>query len=325
MSKAFDSIDHNTLLKKMEFYGIRGTVLSWFKSYLMDRQIKVKYGNSMSKCYVMNYGTPQGSVLGPLLYLILANDLVKCLKFSSCVTFADDTTVFVSGSNLRFLYSKLNDDLKRLSKWFDCNCLTINPDKSKYILFRQKQKHVVGTGVLKMDGIEIERVQNMKFLGITIDEHLEWNLQCRNVLTRMIAGNYSLKMVKNMVPLKSKLIIYHAHVQSHVDYALSAWGPMLKAADINKLKVQQNNSIRIIFNLNRRTNLSPFYKKVNILRLHDQVKLSLLKISFRYFLDKLPIRITNLFNLQNHDYNTRNRNNLRAQHHTTSQYNKSYL
>ena len=100
---------------------------------------------------------------------------------------------------------------------------------------------------------------------------------------------------------------------------------MLKAADINKLKVQQNNSIRIMFNLDRRTNLSPFYKKVNILRLHDQVKLSLLKISFRYFLDKLPIRITNLFNLQNHDYNTRNRNNLRAQHHTTSQYNKSYL
>ena len=101
--------------------------------------------------------------------------------------------------------------------------------------------------------------------------------------------------------------------------------PMLKATDMNKLKVQQNNSIRIMFNLDRRTNLSTFYKKVKILRLQDQVQLSLLKVSYRYFIDRLPIRITNLFNLQNHNYNTRNRNNLRVQHHTTSQYNKSYL
>ena len=325
MSKAFDSIDHSTLLKKMEFYGIRGTVLSWFKSYLKDRQIRVKFKNNLSDCYFMRYGTPQGSVLGPLLYLILSNDLVKCLKFCNCVVFADDTTLFASGGNLKFLFKKVNDDLQRLSEWFYNNSLTINVDKSMYVLFRRKQKELGQLGNLKMSGIEISRVKSVKFLGIVIDEHLEWNHQVKHVMTKMIAGNYSLSMVKNMVSVKSKLLIYYANVQSHINYALSVWGPMAKAAEINKLIVQQNKSIRLILKVGRRSNLGPLYKKVNLLRIKDQIELDLLKISFRYSNDNLPIRITNLFDLGNHLYETRNRNNLRAPHHTTFQYGLSFL
>lgn len=110
-----------------------------------------------------------------------------------------------------------------------------------------------------------------------------------------------------------------------INYALSVWGPMIKLSDMKKLSVQQNNSIRILFKVGRRTNLSQFYKRAQILRITDQVKLALLKISFRYSQDKLPTRITNLFNLTNHDYMTRNRNSLRAPHHTTFQYSRSFL
>ena len=325
MSKAFDSISHDTLLKKLEFYGIRGNVLSWFRSYLLNRSLKVRYREVLSTCHEMTYGTPQGSVLGPLLYIILANDLAKCLTFCGCVTFADDTTIFASGNNLRFLYKKVNADLKQLSNWFDSNSLTLNLDKSKYILFRPKRKEINYNGEIELGGKVILKVSHIKFLGITLDEYLEWEFQFKQVLTKMIAGNYSLNMVKNLLPPRSKLLVYFANVHSHLNYAISAWGPMLKARDLKKLKTQQNKSIRLIYNIGKRTRLLPLYKKANILMISDLINLSLLKISYRYINGILPVRIANLFNLSNHQHNTRNRNSLRAPQHTTEHYNKSYL
>ena len=325
MSKAFDSISHHTLYKKLEFYGIRGNVLLWFKSYLSDRFIKVKVNNTLSEKYLMTYGTPQGSVLGPLMYLILANDLVKTLKFSNCVTFADDTTIFASGSNLKFLYHKVNEDLKLVTDWFDSNSLTLNAEKTKYILFRSKRKEVNYNGVIRLGRSVITRVTDIKFLGVKIDEYLEWENQVKHILTRMIAGNYSLSMVKNMLPVKSKLLIYHSNVSSHLNYALSTWGPMLKERDIKKIQIQQNKSIRQIFNLKKRERLSQFYKSGNILKVEHLTELALVKISYRYMNDLLSKRIVNLFELGNHDYHTRNRNNLRAIRHTAHSYNKSFL
>ena len=325
MSKAFDSINHQTLFKKLEFYGIRGNVLSWFKSYLLDRFIKVKIRNTVSNSYVMSYGTSQGSVLGPLMYLILANDLVKSLKISNCISFADDTTVFASGNNLKFLYCKINEDLKCLSDWFDSNSLTLNIDKSKNILFCSKRKEVNYTGAIKLSGKEISRVKSIKFLGVLIDEYLEWNDQVKSVLLKMVAGNYSLSMIKNILPVKSRLLIYNSNVYTHVNYALSAWGPLLKIKDVKRLQVQQNKSVRQIFNLSRRTNLAEFYKKGKILKINGLIELALLKISYRYINELLPKRILNLYNLANHEYHTRNRNNLRALHHTTQIYNNSFF
>ena len=325
MSKAFDSIKHDTLLKKLEFYGIRGKVLSWFRSYLSNRHIQVKYKSYLSERYDMSYGTPQGSVLGPLMYIVLANDIAKSLKFCSCVTFADDTTVFASGSNLKFLFKKVNADLERLSDWFDGNSLTLNVEKSKFIIFRNKTKGLPHNGQIRLAGKELERVSNIKFLGITIDEFLDWKQQVKNILTKLIAGNYSLTMVKHMLPYKVKLQIYHANIQSHLNYALDVWGPMLKMKDLKDIRKQQNKAIRNIFNLAPRTSLLPYFKKAGILTVQDAIQLSLAKISFRYVNNTLPIRITNLFDIPDHDYMTRNRNFIRVQHHTLELYNRSYL
>ena len=259
------------------------------------------------------------------MYLILANDLVKTLKFSNCVTFADDTTIFASGSNLKFLYHKVNEDLKLVTDWFDSNSLTLNAEKTKYILFRSKRKEVNYNGVIRLGRSVITRVTDIKFLGVKIDEYLEWENQVKHILTRMIAGNYSLSMVKNMLPVKSKLLIYHSNVSSHLNYALSTWGPMLKERDIKKIQIQQNKSIRQIFNLKKRERLSQFYKSGNILKVEHLTELALVKISYRYMNDLLSKRIVNLFELGNHDYHTRNRNNLRAIRHTAHSYNKSFL
>lgn len=325
MSKAFDSINHKTLLRKLEYYGIRGSALEWFKSYFKQRQIVVNYKNKTSDLYQMPYGTPQGSVLGPLLYLIFANDLVKCLRFSNCVTFADDTTVFLSGNNLKFLYRKANEDLRHLSAWFNSNSLTLNAEKSKYILFRTKNKTLNNVSELKISDSEIKRVKHTQFLGVIIDEFLDWELHVKRVLTKLSMGNYSLCMISKCLSFKPKRMIYFANIESHVKYALSVWGPMLKKREIKKLKKLLNKSIRTLCNVSTRKSLFSCYKKARILELADLIELELLKVSFRYVNDTLPARITNLFELANHEHFTRNKKMLKCSIHTSNKYHQSFL
>ena len=173
MSKAFDSLYHGTVMKKLEFYGIRGIPLSWFRSYLLDRIMKVKFKNCISNSFIIEYGTPQGSVLGPLIYIILANDLVKSLKICNAITYADDTTIYASGNNLKLIYKKVNKDIDNLNNWFKSNSLTLNVAKTKYMIFRPKRKDINYNGILKLENIVIEKVNNFKFLGVHIDEFLD--------------------------------------------------------------------------------------------------------------------------------------------------------
>ena len=325
MSKAFDSIKHETLFKKLERYGIRGVALRWIKSYLNGRSIKVLFGTTMSKNYPIEYGAPQGSVLGPLIYSILANDMHRCLKFSTCVMFADDTTILMTGKNLTFLYRKMNSDLSRLSQWFKNNSLSLNIDKSNYILFKTKNKVSICNETIHMDGRQIKKVDSTKFLGVHIDEHLNWSVHVKHLLTKLSSGLYSLNMAKNILPIYSKKLLYFSHIQSHLIYGLSAWGPMISACDLKKLKVMQNKALRAIFNLNKRTRLVTYYKKGNIPMLESLIELSLLKISFRYVNNILPLRIVNLFEIPDHNYLTRNRNRLQTLHHTIQIYHKCFL
>ena len=325
MTKAFDTIDHNKLFRKLEMYGFRGTTLNWLKSYLTDRNLKVIFKGILSKKYPVTFGTPQGSVLGPLLYIILANDLPKCLKFCSSIMFADDTTIFISGSNLKSLYKKMNADLKRLSQWFDYNSLSLNIEKSNYVIFKCKNKITDYHEKIEVGGKEVKRASNVKFLGVYIDEHLDWNIHIKNLLLKMTMGLYSINMTKNLLPYFSKRLLYLSNIESHLTYGISAWGPMLSSANLKKLKVQQNKAVRALLNISKRSRILPAYKKANVMTLEDLIETSLVKISYRFVNDTLPYRIVNLFELPVHMYETRNGNTLRTPHHTIQIYNKSFL
>ena len=325
LSKAFDSINHTILFKKLEHYGIRGTVLEWLKSYFMRRSIVVDYKDIVSERHLLSYGTPQGLVLGPLLFLVFANDLVKSLKFGNCVTFADDTTIFMSGNNLSFLYKKANEDLRRLSSWLDSNFLTLNIEKSLYVLFRTKNKALDDSIKLKIGDREIKRAKNTKFLGVIIDEYLDWEAHVNRTLSKLSTGNYSLCMVSKCLPFNPKRRIYFTNVESHFKYALSVWGPMLKMKQLKKLKKAANKSIRTLCNAKTRVRLSHYYNKARIQELEKLIEIELLKISFRYVNDLLPARICNLFEMASHDHYTRNRNSLRSSIHTSNKYNQSFL
>ena len=176
LSKAFDTINHNILLQKLQYYGIRGTVLNWFISYLIGRTQQTQCcGVASSNVKTLTSSVPQGSVLGPLLFLIYVNDFPQCLSSSSCLSFADDTTILLPGKNLEILFQKGFEELCKIDSWLIANKLFINSDKTKYILFKSIRSKTPPTHLtLKFRKINIEKVSSIKLLGITINEHLSW-------------------------------------------------------------------------------------------------------------------------------------------------------
>ena len=139
--------------------------LEWFTSYLLNRNQYVEYNHISSQTRNVTCGVPQGSVLGPLLFIIYTNDLEKSIK-CKCIIFADDTTIYTCGKDIRLLYDRMNDDLRQLSNWFKVNKLSLDIGKTNYILFSCKNKTIDEENYLQIDNVNIHRVNTTQFLGI---------------------------------------------------------------------------------------------------------------------------------------------------------------
>ena len=196
LSKACDTIDHNILLHKLEFYGVRGLALHWFQSYLTDRKQYVLYNNVQSQTLDITCGVPQGSVLGPLLFLIYENDIANCLTHSKLIYFADDTTVFLSSKCINDLYKNMNSDLDDLTNWFKANRLALNVNKSNCMLFQPNGNQNTLGHTLNIGVDPIEHTLNCKFLGIFIDNQLRWNNHLIHISAKLSRSVYILKTVK---------------------------------------------------------------------------------------------------------------------------------
>ena len=178
LSKAFDTIDHGILLQKLYHYGFRGVSNDWFCNYLSNRKQFVVYNSTKSPTEDVSCGVPQGSILGPLLFILYMNDICNTSKILNMILFADDTTVFYSNKNLSILCSTMNTELKEISNWFKANKLSLNASKTNLMYLGTSKQ----TGSIKessdhniyLDGCKLNRVQDAKFLGITIDENLSW-------------------------------------------------------------------------------------------------------------------------------------------------------
>ena len=192
MSKAFDTIDHKILIGKLEYYGIRGIAKLWFENYLTNRKQIVKYKQVMSSEMMVQTVVPQGSILGPLLFILYINDIQNCSDIASMILFADDTNIFYSHSCLKTLNKILQTEVDKIAEWLNTNKLSINTSKTKFILFRsskKKQKHVV---TLTINNDDIKQVKSTTFLGVVIDECLSWNDHIDSVAkkTVKICRNY---------------------------------------------------------------------------------------------------------------------------------------
>ncbi len=182
-SKAFDLVDHSILLKKLEHYGIRGITLQWFRSYLNNREQYVTINGVNSASKNMMYGVPQGSILGPLLFIIYINDLPNICEIAKYIMYADDANIFITGKNIEEVRSKLDQLTSVLIRWVDCNGLVLNLKKTKYMIFSCQNTQF--DRELFIAGTKIERKTEARFLGVIIDENLTWSQHITAIKVKM--------------------------------------------------------------------------------------------------------------------------------------------
>jgi hypothetical protein len=173
LSKAFDCIDHTILIRKLNHYGIRGASLELLRSYLTRRMQFTQFDQVKSDLQPLQIGVPQGSNLGPFLFLIYLNDLSSCSDLFKIVNYADDSTLLSTLNSFSFDEGAINRELDRAQKWFNANRLSVNPVKTKMMIFHPPNKQVVAPNLL-MNNTPLEIVDNFVYLGITINKNLSW-------------------------------------------------------------------------------------------------------------------------------------------------------
>ena len=306
LSKAFDTINHEILLMKLKRYGIRGVALKWFRSYLNQRMQYVSFKGVHSKTGMVEYGVPQGSVLGPLLFILYSNDIPLSLTHSKAILFADDTTVFCTGSDLEKMYECINSDLDNLNDWFKANQLSVNPSKTKYILFTKRCGVDDQMHNLYIEGTILERVPCTKFLGLYIDEHLSWKQHIDHCKKKMSSGIYAMNMAKHILSINHLRTLYYSLVHPYATYGIRLWGNTYQK-HTKKLEVLQKRALRVMTGSKYNDPSSPLFKCMHILKLKDIHNLHVEQFIYEFVNGMLPLPLLSIYECQSdtHEYNTR--------------------
>ena len=212
LSKAYYTVNHSLLLQKLEQYGIRGIVLEWFKNYITERYQCVRYNNEVSDKTEISCGVPQGSVLGPLLFLIYINDICNGSELISFIPFADDTNLLMSQKNPDTLMIQMNRELELISTWLALNKLSLNLAKTHFILFKSSRKKLRSELTLKIKGQIISQVEYTKFLGLIIDSNLSWKQHINSVAK-----------ARHFVTRPFLKSIYYALIYPYIFYGNVVW------------------------------------------------------------------------------------------------------
>jgi len=202
------------LLHKLNHLGIRGNALDWFATYLSNRyQQVVVQGCTSPKTKLTSKGVAQGSLLGPLMFLIYVNDFSKCLETSNAIMFADDTSLYTCNNNIKKLIETGNNELSNVDNWLVANKLAINLTKTKYIIFQTPKMSVAlpkEIPTLRMNNTRLEKVQEIKFLGLIVNQHLSWTSHMKYLLTKIRCGLGAVCKSKPFLNQASLLHLYHS-------------------------------------------------------------------------------------------------------------------
>ena len=261
--KAFDTVDHGILLDKRYCYGIRGIAHDWFVSYLSNRQQSVIYNGYESEPKVMRCGVPQGSILGPMLFLLYINDLTNVSSFFMPILFADDTNLFCTGTDLKNMIRQVNEELAKIYAWVNANKLSLNIDKTNFRLFMPKYSSHFADHFL-INQTRIQEVKVTRFLGVIIDNKLKWSAHIKYISKKIAEGIGIILKSRQIFSNETLLSLCHTFVYPYLSYCIYVWG---KAYNIhlNDLIVLQNKAMRIINGVPPRTNMDWFYIERNIL------------------------------------------------------------
>src|SRR5690606_25281519 len=280
LSKAFDCVNHEILLSKLESFGFRDDFLKFLESYLSDRNQRVRLNDTLSSYQKIYTGVPQGSVLGPLFFVLYTNDLFSlCNEYTTILSFADDTSVTISAENLKDLYYKANIMFNRIYKWLCRNQLALNINKSKYIKYswyldslethkaytiRMHDKFCsVDLNLNNCNCCSIECVDNVKYLGVLIDSALSWRSHIGKLCKKLRYVLLCISKLKHVTSIKFLRIIYFSLFQSHIQYCLPVYGSAFPSI-MNSLFLVQKKCIRQIGFNNTINSTNALFKEFDI-------------------------------------------------------------
>ena len=306
LSKAFDTVNHQILLNKLEHYGIRGKALKLFESYLTGRKQYVQINDNKSQTRSISCGVPQGSVLGPLLFLIFINDLPNCSPLGNFRIFADDTNSFFHCNNIDELISTGKLIMSALNTWFSANKMTLNTDKSTFTIFKSSRKIIPNIpDSIKFLNMEIKRTPTIKFLGLILDENLSWNPHINDLCSKLKSLFHIFYYIRDYISKKDIQTIYYSLIYSRIKYGINIFGNA-GSVKIKKLQTLQNQLLKVLSEKKYRYPTEKLHKELELLLVEDIAKQELLTFVHNFFSNSLPPVFDNYFDTFDHPYQTRN-------------------
>ena len=270
LSKAFDSVDHGVLLKKLGWCGVQST--GWFRSYLSERRQTVSGGSSILP---LSHGVAQGSIVGPILFLVFINDLSSHLPHGRLLSYADDTQLLDHSlpdpNSLSVLKVRVEESIQHLQNWFQDNGLKMNPDKTDFTLIgtRASLKHAENFGI-SISGSTITPSSTIKVLGVLLDQHLNWDAHISMVVRRCNAITASLFKIRHHLTPDVLQLLISVHVFPHITYCLSVWGGASKG-HLSRVQRSVNFAARLVTGLRRTDHISPALASLGWERVENMV------------------------------------------------------
>ena len=297
--KAFDTISRNILLLKLKKYGIRGLPLMLLESYLGGRQQCVRVNGVCSPFCATTYGVPQGSILGPLLFLIYVNDMPNISSNFSPVLFADDTTLCFRGENIENLVELCNNELHKFSQWCVGNRLSLNLDKTFCIVVTNRNINCDIQVSINNRFLQLET--SGRFLGMIFDNRLKFKEHIEMICKKISRSIGILYRLRNYLPLSTMTSLYYSLVFPYLNYCIQIWGGTYQS-HLNRLEILQKRTIRIVNNAQYYSHTLPLFKSSFVLKLSDVYRFNVAVYMFKNRSDDQYAR--------QHLYNTRGRSEL---------------
>ena len=308
LKKAFDSVCHKILLKKLEYYGVKGVALKLFESYLLNRKQITVIDNCESLLNLIEWGVPQGSVLGPLLFLIFINDIPHASDLGTWL-FADDTALVLSAINLSLLQDKMNSEVYKIQEWLLANKLSVHyVDKSQYMLVNSNiNKSLDGDFELKMGDHVIERTKSYRYLGLLVDEKFSWENHVDEICWKLSQMAGIILKTRSLLSREAMMLIYHSLVGSKLRYGLICWATANKTL-LDKIVVAHNTIVTYLTFSKRCSRMWPLYSQLKVLPLNILIQIEKAKTMYKFEHKMLPQVFDKYFKKPSHHHNTRYNN-----------------